>query len=193
VPARRPSAVARRTQRQWLALEDAWELRAVLSGDAGMGKTRLWRLAQSRGIPTIGARPGDERVPYALLARLLRVAVVPGAEASSAVQLDGQVRSELARVLPELGAAPAGPMNEARFREAVVEALAGRRQSGLVGVALDDLHFADAASLELLPLLATELRLALAVRGAETPVALAAWQGVEAGAALLEVALLPLE
>ena len=191
--ARPPLLVGR--ERQWRALEDAWERNcvAVLSGDAGMGKTRLLGdFAQSRGIPTLGARPGDERVPYALLARLLRVAVVPGAEACSAVQLDGQLRSELARVLPELGAAPVGPMNEARFRQAVVEALAGRRQSGLAGVALDDLHFADAASLELLPLLATELRLALAVRGAETPVALAAWQGVEAGAALLEVALPPL-
>jgi DNA-binding SARP family transcriptional activator len=191
--ARPPLLVGR--ERQWRALEDAWEQKcvAVLSGDAGMGKTRLLGdFAQSRGIPTIGARPGDERVPYALLARLLRVAVMPGAEALPAGQLDGQVRSELARVLPELGAAPAGPMNEARFRQAVVQALIAWRQSGLAGLALDDLHFADAASLDLLPLLATELRLALAVRGAETPVALAAWQGVEAGAALLEVALPPL-
>ena len=76
-------------------------------------------------------------------------------------------------MLPELGAAPAGMMNEARFRQAVVQALAARRAAGLAGLALDDLHFADAASLELLPLLATGLRLALAVRGAEMPVALA--------------------
>ncbi len=191
--ARPPLLVGR--ERQWRALEDAWERKcvAVLIGDAGMGKSRLLGdFAQSRGIPTIGARPGDERVPYALLARLLRVAAGPGAEAIAAIQLDDQVRAELARVLPELGAAPAGLMNEARFRQAVMQALAGRRQSGLAGLAVDDLHFADAATLELLPLLATELRFALAVRGAETPVALAAWQGVEAGSALLEVALPPL-
>lgn len=193
VLARPPLLVGR--ERQWRVLEDAWERKcvAVLIGDAGMGKTRLLGdFALSRGIPAIGARPGDERVPYALLARLLRVAAGPVTEVLAASQLDSQVRSELARVLPELGAAPVGRMNEARFRQAVVQALAAWRQSGLAGLALDDLHFADAASLDLLPLFAAELRLALAVRGAETPVALAAWRGVEAGAALLEVALPPL-
>jgi DNA-binding SARP family transcriptional activator len=191
--ARPPRLVGR--ERQWRALEEAWERNcvAVLIGDAGMGKSRLLGdFAQSRGVPAIGARAGDERVPYALLARLLRTALGPGADALRALQLDGEVQSELARLLPELGAAPAGLLNEARFRQAVAQALAARRQSGLAGLAVDDLHFADAASLEILPLLAGELRLALAVRGAEKPDALKAWQGVEAGAALLEVALPPL-
>ncbi|HET9024049.1 MAG TPA: BTAD domain-containing putative transcriptional regulator, partial [Burkholderiaceae bacterium] len=191
--ARPPLLIGR--EREWRLLEDAWRRGrvAVLLGDAGMGKTRLLGdFAQSRGIPLIGARPGDERVPYSLLARLLRTALGPGADMLSGTALDAEVRAELARVLPELGASPSGTMNEARFRQAVMGALGVRRAAGLAGLALDDLHFADAASLELLPLLAVELRLALAVRGAETPVALAGWQRAEDGAALIEVALPPL-
>ena len=123
-----------------------------------MGKSRLLGdFAQSRGIPVIGARPGDERVPYALLARLLPVRRwEPGADALPPASLDGDVRAELARVLPELGTPPLGALNEARFRQAVAQALGARRAAGLAGLALDDLHFADAASLELLPLLAVE-------------------------------------
>ena len=95
-------------------------------------------------------------------------------------------------MLPELGTPPIGTLNEARFRQAVVQALGARRSVGLAGLALDDLHFADAASLELLPRLAVELRRALAVRGAETPAALAGWRSAEDAAALVEVALPPL-
>jgi DNA-binding SARP family transcriptional activator len=191
--ARPPLLIGR--EREWRLLEDAWKRGrvAILLGDAGMGKSRLLGdFTQSLGIPMIGARPGDERVPYALLARLLRSALGPGADALSSASLDGDVRSELARVLPELGTPPLGSMNEARFRQAVVQALGAQRAAGLEGLALDDLHFADAASLELLPLLAVEMRLALAVRGAETPAALAGWRSAEDGAVLIEVALLPL-
>ena len=84
-------------------------------------------------------------------------------------------------------------MNEARFRQAVAQVLAARDGADGAGLALDDLHFADLASLELLPsLIAPALRCALAVRGAEMPLPLAAWQGAEAGAALVEIALPPL-
>lgn len=188
---RLPAAIARPPQlvgreRQWRALETAWEQGRVtlLSGDAGMGKTRLLGdFAQAHGVVPVGARPGDERVPYALLARLLRTVL------GSAVALDGQIQAELARVLPELGVPPTGALHEARFRQAVTQALEARREAGLVGLALDDLHFADAASLELLPLLAGTTRLVLAVRGAEVPATLAAWQGVEDGPSLVEVPL----
>ncbi len=189
--ARPPILVGR--ERQWRTLEDAWEQRriAVLTADAGMGKTRLLGdFARSRDVPLVGARPGDERVPYALLARLLRAALGPGAGGAT---LDGQLRPELARVLPELGAAPPELMIEARFRQAVVQSLAARHAAGLTGLTLDDLHFADSASLELLPALLTSgLRFALAVRGAEMPTALDAWRRAETGEALIEVALPPL-
>lgn len=197
VKRRLPAALARPPvligrERQWRALEEAWERCriAVLIGDAGMGKTRLLGdFAQQREVPLVGARPGDERVPYALLARLLRELLLPDG-VRSAVTQGAEVRSELARVLPELGAAPPGPMNEARFRQAVAHVLASH---GGAGFALDDLHFADLASLELLPALVTpESRCALAVRGAEMPAALAAWRSAETGVALVDIALPPL-
>ncbi len=200
VARRMPTALARPPvlvgrERQWRRLEEAWQGRgvAVLTGDAGMGKTRLLGdFARHHGALLVGARPGDERVPYALLARMLRALLGPDG-ARAAASFDGQVRSELARVLPELGAAPPEAMNEARFRQAVALVLAARDGADGAGLALDDLHFADLASLELLPsLIAPALRCALAVRGAEMPPPLAAWQGAEGGAALVEIALPPL-
>ena len=188
--ARPPLLIGR--EGQWRTLEEAWERRrvAVLMADAGMGKTRLLGdFAGSRGVPLVGARPGGERVPYAMLARLLRAAMATG----SASAAEGPLRPELARVLPELGAAPSEVMNDARFSQAVVQLLAQQVSAGLVGVALDDLHFADAATLELLPtLMASGLRMALAVRGAEMPRALAAWHHAETGDGLIEVVLPPL-
>lgn len=176
---------------QWRALDDAWEQGrvALLSGDAGMGKSRLLGdFAQRRGALLCGAQPGDARVPYALLARLLRAAL-----ATAPAGADPAVREELARVLPELGAAPASPMNEARFRQAVLHMLDACRMAGLSGVALDDLHYADEASLEMLPSLnAGGLKFALAVRDAEAPAPLAAWRRNEMGAALAGIGLPPL-
>ena len=180
---------------QWRLLDEAWERRrvAVLIGDAWMGKTRLLDdFARHRGVPLVGALPGDERVPYALLARLLRALLGPQG-AHDIAALGDPVRSELARVLPELGAAPPEAMNEARFRQALAQVLEARGGASGAGLVLDDLHFADLASLELLPaLVASALRCALAVRGAEMPAALAAWQGAESGIALVEIALPPL-
>ncbi|HTN50425.1 MAG TPA: BTAD domain-containing putative transcriptional regulator [Burkholderiaceae bacterium] len=193
---RLPTAIARPPvrvgrERQFRALEEAWEQQrvAVVIADAGMGKTRLLGdFAQTRGIPLVGARPGDERVPYALLARLLRSLL--GGDTGVAKTVVDPLRAELARVLPEIGSAPSEPLNEARFRQAVAQACAAQAAGGLAGVALDDLHFADSASLELLPALVTSgLRFALAVRGAEMPPALAAWEGVETGTTLIEIAL----
>ena len=68
-------------------------------------------------------------MPYALLARVLR------AGTTSALPLDAQARTELARVLPELGVAPAGALNEVRFRQAVMQAVAAWRAAG-IGCAL---------------------------------------------------------
>jgi DNA-binding SARP family transcriptional activator len=189
-----PRLIGRDTE--WSALEAAWESGrvALLTGDAGMGKTRMLSdFAVARGLPLVSARPGDDRVPYGLLARLLRAALAARGAATDATGLDASVRSELARVLPELGVTPAGPMSEARFRQAVGEALARSHVNGLTGMALDDLHFADEASLQLLPaLVGTGLRSALAARGGELPAALTDWRRAEGGEALAEIALPPL-
>lgn len=192
-PRRLPAALSRPPllvgrDAQWNTIRSAWDggRVALLTGDAGMGKTRLLDdFAQSLGIARISARPGDERVPYAMLARLLRELLRPsdGATDPSAWS------EELAHVLPELGAAPARALNEVRFRQTVLQALAQARPRG---VAIDDLHYADAASVELLPLLASQLPMAMAVRGAEAPAALQNWRQSEDSGALIEVVLTPL-
>ena len=199
--ARRPAAILRPPRligrdAEWRALERSWEagLPVLISGDAGVGKSRLLGdFAQSRSVPMVGGRPGDTRVPYAVLARLLRAALRTEGVIRLDDGLDDFVKSELARVLPELGAAPVGPLVEARFRVAVVQALSARQAAGLAGFAVDDLHFADEATLELLPqLLIPDLRWLGAVRAAECPAPIAAWQRAEGGQRLAEVLLAPL-
>ncbi len=69
-------------------------------------------------------------MPYAVLARLLRAALRTEGAIRLDDGLDDFVKSELARVLPELGAAPLGPLVEARFRTAVVQALVCAASSG---------------------------------------------------------------
>jgi DNA-binding SARP family transcriptional activator len=196
VIARPPLLVGR--DRDWRTLESTWGAgrAALLSGDAGMGKSRLLGdFARAHGIPLAGARPGDERVPYALLTRMLRAAFqapVPEARESGSL-LPPATRLELARLLPELGTAPTGTLNETRFRRAIADALAALAAAGLVGLALDDLHFADTATLELLPSITAErVKLALAVRGAECPDVLMAWLRAEGGTELIEIPLQPL-
>jgi DNA-binding SARP family transcriptional activator len=132
------------------ALQSAWDAAqpALVLGEAGLGKTRLvGDFAHAHGaVPVVAARPGDAQVVYALATRLLRQ--LP-AEVTAA--LDAAVRKELARLLPEFGeAAPIGSEAErARFFNAVGAAVAAAAQR-LDGLVIDDLHFADDASVELI-------------------------------------------
>lgn len=132
------------------AMQAAWELgRAfVLLGEAGLGKTRLLQeIAAGRpGVQCGQALFGDEAVPHALAARLLGAALA-GIEA----RLDAGVRAELTRFLPGYGAVATGPAHPALLRQAAEEALrCAMRWRGLEVLLLDDLHRADAASIELL-------------------------------------------
>ena len=135
----------------WRALHDAWDAghSAVVTGEGGMGKSRLigdFARARARTL-VVGARPGDERVVYASLSRLLRA--LP-AEALHA--LAAPVKATLAWLLPELGepaSSPGTSEGRARFFNAV-SALLDAESLAIVGIAFDDLHFADAASIELL-------------------------------------------
>ncbi|MEO8079159.1 MAG: hypothetical protein ABI641_01425, partial [Caldimonas sp.] len=101
-------------------------------------------------VAKASARPGDSALPYALLARLLRALDTAPAEP--------WVRSELARLLPEWGAAPAGRLEPLHLRAAVLACLAEVRGGDAATLVLDDLHFADAATLEMLPWLVAETR-----------------------------------
>lgn len=174
VPQRVPASVLRPPHligraHEWAALHQAWDHGgvAVVLGEAGMGKTRLitdFALARGRTL-VVGARPGDARVVYASLSRLLRQLPRPGLE-----QLAVPLRQELARLLPELGDAPAmaSPEERTRFFNAMAAVLESP-VFAIDGFVFDDLHFADDASVELLQYIwaGSHRHWLVAARGAE--------------------------
>lgn len=154
---RPPRVIGRDTERQALARAVDEAAVVMLLGEAGMGKSRLiadWLAGAgaatshaAKQVVAVSARPGDAAVPYAVAARWLRaLLLLPGVEPSAAQ------RNDLARVLPELGPATAraGADERSRLRSAVQLLLERAVQQGLRAVVIDDLHYADAPSVELL-------------------------------------------
>ncbi|HEX7441320.1 MAG TPA: BTAD domain-containing putative transcriptional regulator [Caldimonas sp.] len=133
------------------AMARAWtgQRAFALLGEAGIGKTRLLQdfAARRDGLVSVQARPGDAGIAYALLARLLRAVF-----AGHGMALTGARRQELALVLPELGsaAALAGEALRLLLHRAVEATLADAARLGLRAIIVDDLHFADEASVEFL-------------------------------------------
>ena len=146
---RPPRLVGRETE--LATLSRAWQAGAVflVLGEAGMGKSRLLAefVSQRPRAVAVQARPGDAGVPFALLARLLRALNAQGQPV-----LDSALRSELARFLPELGSGlPAvGEGQRLVLQGALQQWLQRAADAGTHELILDDLHFADAASLEML-------------------------------------------
>ena len=124
----------------------------VIWGEAGLGKSRLLdEVLASRPLwPRVAALPGDASLPYALIATLVAqlARLYGGGEPD-------WVRVELARLVPDMGPAGNDPFDRLRLRQALLCALAVWNAAGLKGVAVDDLQFADSASLELLAPLAS--------------------------------------
>ena len=165
----------------------------LVIGEPGIGKSRfIGELAAGTAV-MCGALSGDARLPYALAGRLVQtLARRCGAPAAD------WACSELARIAPLLGAAPGGVLSVPRLAQALSAALADWRAAGLTLLAIDDLHFADEASLELLAGIVATLREArlpclLTVRGGEMPVVLRAWLEVHDDTALQRVVLDPLD
>jgi len=140
--------------RDLAALAQAWQAGHVVAliGEAGLGKTRLLHefIDRRPGFVHVAGRPGDGGVPFATLARLLR-AIVAQDHGAAQAQLPAPTRSEIARVLPEFDGGPARQAGEGQrlvLLRAVRALLAVHARIDTVVV--DDLHFADEASLDML-------------------------------------------
>jgi DNA-binding SARP family transcriptional activator len=149
---RPPRLVGR--DRDRAALAQAWQAGHVVAliGEAGLGKTRLLHefIDRRPGFVHVAGRPGDSGVPFATLARLLRAIVAQDHDAAQ-VQLPAPTRSEIARVLPEFDgglARQAGEGQRLVLLRAVRALLAAHER--IDTVAVDDLHFADEASIDML-------------------------------------------
>jgi len=144
----------------WATLRRAWENAAggsphlaLISGEAGIGKTRLaqeaTRWARRHGIQTGMGRcyDGQGDLAYALVTAWLRALPTP--------QLAPVWRSEVARILPEIASGdpevdPAGPLTEPwerqRFYEALVRAVLAEHQPLLL--VADGLQWCDRGTYE---------------------------------------------
>ena len=191
---RPPKLIGRDTE--WAKLEIAWQRQrfALVCGEPGIGKTRLLSdfIARQDGAIVVGARPGDARVPFALLARVLRAV-----SQRYTPNYEDWVKTELSRILPELGAGPESKLQPVRFQRAIVHALHSASSAGLTGCAIDDLQFADDASVEsLLALIADEqggTRWLGGVRSAELPPRLLDWLERSESDPVLRIDLGPLD
>ncbi|GAB3406686.1 LuxR family transcriptional regulator [Flindersiella endophytica] len=139
---------------------------ALVGGEAGMGKTRLVReftagLGTSARVVTGGCTDlGIDGLPFGpfvtALRRLVRTLDAPPA----ADLLPGGGRRGLARLLPELGVAddePEPDLGRARLFEEVLLLLEGAARQRPIVLVLEDLHWADRSTGELLLFLATNL------------------------------------
>ena len=160
------------------ALEQASTRRAatrLIAGEAGIGKTRLAQelVARARGS---GARVlvgnclqlGETGLPYAPFVAALR----PVLRSMSEEQLDALVgfgRGELAHLLPDLGpasqrsspkpgASPSATAAQARLFEIVLGVLRRLADERTLVLVLEDLHWADASTRDLLRFLVRNAR-----------------------------------
>jgi DNA-binding CsgD family transcriptional regulator/tetratricopeptide (TPR) repeat protein len=139
-----------------------------VAGETGVGKTRLANairaLAERDGFATAagGCLEPFATQPYAPVAELLRD-LLRERDAADARALLESVEPWLVRLLPELGGSvedAAAVEEHERYRVArgvcsLIERCAGERPLVIV---LEDLHWSDAATLELLPWLARRVR-----------------------------------
>lgn len=139
------------------ALSEARQARGgivLLRGEAGVGKTRLVTELMERHDDVLVlegfCRPGKLGIPYLPLAQALRAG---RGTTSAALTYPDPPGSHLALLLPELGPPP--DVNDPEMLvEAVRMALRDLSRTGPCVAFLDDLHWADHATLELLTALA---------------------------------------
>ncbi len=170
---RTPRLIGR--DRAWAALGQAWAASrpVLLVGEPGIGKSRLLAdFAQGQpGTLQVQGRIGDAAVPYTLLARLVRATLTSSGRTVAELALPEAAREQLALVAVDFGSPGAGCRIDALRLQRALHCLL--EASAVPALAVDDLHHADAASLDLLASLWAQggptLKLALAVRAAEMP------------------------
>lgn len=127
----------------------------LLSGEAGVGKTSLLAACLGRGglLALQGQTSEIGTPPYGPVVAALRAYLRqhPGGLSGA-----GPLVSHLAMLLPELGPPPAGT-DPATLVEAICRAFAFVARAAPAVLVLDDLQWADNATLELLPALASAL------------------------------------
>ncbi|GGJ26128.1 BTAD domain-containing putative transcriptional regulator [Deinococcus roseus] len=133
----RPPKLVGRTQEQ-LALLQARTPLVLVSGEPGVGKTRLLEdmFPQARWLR---CREGLENLPYFPLLEVLRQGNLPDL---------GPYLQDLARLLPEVHPAPLPPADPFTLKPRLLEALRLAFQQGSGPLIIDDLQWADAATLE---------------------------------------------
>ena len=146
----------------------------VLEGEAGIGKTRLAEefvaYQRSRGSAAVVARcyRGESSMAYGPFLKGLRSAIGRLDGSGGRVeQLPSQWLGEAARLLPELGGlrsetAPAPPLDspgaQTRFFESISQLIQELLRGPVPGVLfVDDVHWADEATIDLLSYLARRL------------------------------------
>src|SRR5215472_11666896 len=160
-----------------------------VAGEPGIGKTRLLRelaaRAGARGYLVLSGAGSEfeNDLPFSVFVDALDE-YVAGLEPGRLAVLDDAVQAELAHVFPSLYALAAGrevALQSERYRShrAVRELLELLAAPTPLVLVLDDVHWADSASAELLGALlrrppATAVLIALAVRSRQTPERLAA-------------------
>lgn len=126
----------------------------VLEGAAGLGKTRLLEEVASelrgggRRVVAVSASPGGSQIPFGLLHR----ALAPLVDGFDVRRLPGRVVAELAQLFPTM---PPNGESPARTTAALYDAIARLlAELGSVVLVIDDLQWADAATIEALTFLA---------------------------------------
>jgi DNA-binding CsgD family transcriptional regulator len=138
----------------------------LVGGEAGVGKTRLVAELTSRcanGVRVLigGCVPvGGDGLPFAPIMEALRP-LPEKLSADTVRELAGPSWRELARLLPALGepeAGPAGQVAQARLFELLFGLLARLSEQSPVVLVVEDLHWADQSTRDLLAFLVRNLR-----------------------------------
>ena len=139
----------------------------LLGGEAGVGKSRLAgefaARVRERALVLAGGcvELSTASLPYAPFGAALRELVRERGTAEVAALLPGQAAGELAGLLPEFGALPSGgdpATARARLFELLLALLEGLAERQPVLLFVEDVHWADPATCDLLSFLVRNLR-----------------------------------